>query len=63
MDIAALSMGLSSARLQQSVSIGVTKKAMDSQEVAAAGLMNMISTARPAQVPADGLGQIVDLRA
>ncbi|MEY8356413.1 YjfB family protein [Lachnospiraceae bacterium 54-53] len=63
MDIAAMSMGLSSARLQQSVGISVAKKAMNSQEAEAAGLIEMMDAAVPGQVPADGVGQLVDTRA
>lgn len=63
MDIAAMSMGMSSAGLQQSVGVSVAKKTMDSQEVQAAGLMEMLETAAPQQVPADGLGVNVDVRA
>ncbi len=63
MDIAAMSMGLSSVRLQQSVGVSVAKKAMDAQEVEAAGLMKMMDAAAPGQVPSDGVGQVVDARA
>lgn len=40
--IAALSMDMSAARLQQSVSISVQKKVMDTQELAAQGLLKML---------------------
>lgn len=63
MDIGAMSMEMSLARVQQSAGIGVAKKAMDSQEVAAEGLLKMMDTAIPRQVPADGIGQIMDIKA
>jgi len=63
MDIAALSMDMSSASLQQSASLSVTKKAMDSQEQQAAGLLDMMSQAAPRQIPQSGVGQVVDVRA
>ena len=63
MDIGAMSMEMSLARVQQSAGISVAKKAMDSQEVAAEGLLKMMDTAIPRQVPADGIGQIVDTKA
>ena len=40
--IAALSMDMSAARLQQSVSISVQKKVMDTQELAAQELLKML---------------------
>ena len=63
MDIAAMSMQLSSARIQQSVGISVAKKAMDSQETQASGLAEMMDTAASAQIPASAQGQIVDVEA
>ncbi len=63
MDIGAMSMDMSLARVQQSAGISVAKKAMDSQEVAAEGLLKMVETAIPKQMPVDGVGQIVDSRA
>jgi hypothetical protein len=63
MDIGAMSMGMSLARVQQSAGISVAKKAMDSQEVAAEGLLKMVETALPQQVPGNGIGQVVDTRA
>ena len=63
MDIGAISMEMSLARVQQSAGISVAKKAMVSQEVAAEGLLKMVDTAIPKQVPADGIGQIVDTKA
>lgn len=41
-NIAAASMTLSSAKLQMNVSTSVTKKAMDSQEIAAQQLLEML---------------------
>jgi maleate cis-trans isomerase len=63
MDIGAMSMEMSLARVQQSAGISVAKKAMDSQEVAAEGLLKMAETAIPRQIPGNGIGQIVDTRA
>ena len=63
MDIGAMSMEMSLARVQQSAGISVAKKAMASQEVAADGLLKMAEAASPRQVPVDGIGQIVDTRA
>lgn len=63
MDIAAMSMEMSSVRLQQSVGMSVIKKAMNSEEAEAAGLLEMADTALPQQVSSDGVGQIVDARA
>jgi len=54
---------MSLARVQQSAGISVAKKAMDSQEVAAEGLLKMAETAIPRQIPGNGIGQIVDTRA
>lgn len=47
MDIGALSMELSSIKLQNHVGIAVARKAMDQQEAEAAGLMEMIQQAAP----------------
>jgi len=63
MDIGAMSMEMSLARVQQSAGISVAKKAMDSQEVAAEGLLKMVETAIPEQVPGNGIGEIVDTKA
>ncbi|MDR0922998.1 MAG: YjfB family protein [Hungatella sp.] len=63
MDIGAMSMEMSLARVQQSAGISVVKKAMDSQEAMADGLLRMAEMAVPRQMPADGLGQIVDTKA
>lgn len=63
MDIAAVSMQLSSAQIQQSAGISVAKKAMDSQEAQAADLLKMMDAAAPRQIPQSGLGQFVDVRA
>lgn len=60
MDIGAMSMEMSLARVQQSAGISVAKKAMDSQEVAAEGLLKMAEAAIPKQMPGNGIGQIVD---
>lgn len=63
MDIAAMSMELSAARLQQNVGICVAKKTMEAQEMQAAGLMEMVDAADAARIPADGVGQYVDVTA
>ncbi len=52
--IAASATAFSSAQLQYNVSLSVTKKAMDSQEVAMQGLLEMMP-----QNPA-GIGQNID---
>lgn len=56
MDIGAMSMEMSLARVQQSAGISVAKKAMDSQEVAAEGLLKMAETAIPKHMPRNGIG-------
>ncbi|WP_349946584.1 YjfB family protein [Lacrimispora sp. BS-2] len=63
MDISAMSMEMSLTRVQQSAGISAVKKAMDSQEAMADGLLKMAEMAIPRQVPADGIGQIVDTKA
>ncbi len=63
MDIGAMSMEMSLASVKQSAGISVAKKAMASQEAVADGLLKMAEAAVPRQVPVDGIGQIVDLRA
>ncbi|MDR1548941.1 MAG: YjfB family protein [Hungatella sp.] len=63
MDIAAMSMDLSLVKVQQSVGITIAKKAMDSSEAAAAGLLEMAETALLKQPFPDGIGQNVDTRA
>ena len=63
MDIGAMSMEMSLARVQQSAGISVAKKAMDAQEAVADGLLKMAETAVPRQMPANGTGQIVDTTA
>ena len=55
-DIAMASMSMSSAKLQVSASIAVTKNAMNAQEAAAAQLLEMLPSS-------PGLGQLVDERA
>lgn len=57
MDIAAMSMNLSSSRLQNEVGLAMTKKAIDQQEVEAANLMKMMDSA--ALPPSD---HIIDLK-
>lgn len=55
-NIASASMTLSSAKLQMNVSTSVTKKAMDSQEMAAQQLLEMLPVA-------SDLGQHIDVEA
>lgn len=56
-DIAAMSMNLSSTRLQNEVGLAMTKKAMDQQEIEAANLIKMMDSA--AAPPSD---HIIDLK-
>lgn len=63
MDIAAMSMELSAARLQQSVGISIAKKTMDAQEMEVQALMDMVDAADSVRIPSDGVGQIVDVMA
>lgn len=56
-DIAAMSMNLSSTRLQNEVGLAMTKKAMDQQEIEAANLIKMMDSA--AVPPSD---HIIDLK-
>ncbi len=51
--IAAMAVGMSAAQLQQSVSLSVTKKAMDSTEMAAQALLEMLPST-------PGLGENID---
>lgn len=53
-NIAGMATGMSNVQLQYNVSLSVTKKAMDSQEVALQGLLEMMP-----QNPA-GIGQNID---
>lgn len=55
-DIAMASMSMSSAKLQVSASMAVTKNAMNAQEAAAEQLLEMLPST-------PGLGQFVDVRA
>lgn len=60
MDIAALSMDLSSARVQMNAGIAVARKAMDQQEVQAEGLIDMMEGAAAQLPPSD---HIIDVKA
>lgn len=51
--VAAVSMNMHAAQLQQSVSISVAKKAMDSAELAAQEMLQMLPDA-------SGRGQVID---
>lgn len=55
-DIAMASMSISAAKMQVSASMAVTKSAMETQEVAAAQLLEMLPSP-------PGVGQYVDVRA
>lgn len=57
MDIAAMSMNLSSAKLQMSVGISMTKKVMEQQSIEADSLMRMMDS-----VPLDGTGQLINIK-
>lgn len=54
--IAAASMTMSTAKLQMNVNLSMTKKAMDSQEMAARQLLEMLPVSQE-------LGQYVDVQA
>lgn len=58
--IAAMSMGMSAAKLQMDVGVSLTKKVMDTQEVQAAGLLEMMDAAS-SSIPSGDLGQILDV--
>lgn len=58
MDIAAVSMNMSSAKLQMNVGIAMTKKVMEQQAVEANGLLKMMEA-----VPAADIGQNIDVKA
>lgn len=62
MDIASLSMGLSVASVQNAVSIQVLSKAMDTNEVLGAGLVNMIDAAAMEQSVNPHIGGNMDIR-
>jgi|GEM_PF-2510926 len=47
--IAALSVSMSAAKVQQQASLSVMKKAMDTQETAAANTIELLQTAVPPQ--------------
>lgn len=56
MDIAAISMSLSSTKLQMGVGLSVAKKAMDQQQATADGLMKLIEVSIPQEA------HIIDLK-
>lgn len=58
--IAAMSMNMSAAKLQQDVGIGMMKKVMDVQETQEAALMKMLDAAG-SSIPAGDIGQILDV--
>lgn len=59
MDIAAMSMSLATNRLQMDVSTSVVKKAMESAEINAEGLVQMLEAAQQT-LPSEN---IIDVRA
>jgi hypothetical protein len=63
MDVAAFSMDMSMAKLQQNAGLSIAKKAMNQEEQQAAGLLDMVSQANPGQFPHSGVGQNIDTRA
>lgn len=60
MDIAALSTAMSQVNLGQQVSIALTKKVMDTAEVNAAALTEMLKTSS-VQAPHPTLGKNIDI--
>ena len=63
MDIAAMSVGLSQAKVVQQVNMSVMKMAMDSQESKASETVEMISSSNN-KAPVDNtLGRFLDVRA
>lgn len=58
MDIASMSMSLSNIKLQTSVGVAVTQKAMDQPEIALEGVMKMMPPD-----PSSGLGQYINTKA
>lgn len=63
MDIAAMSMSLSSAKLAMSVSTSVAKKAMESAEVTAAGLNKMLEAVEQISPDIPVEQHIIDVKA
>lgn len=63
MDIGAMSMDMSLVRVQQSAGISISKKIMVAQEVEADGVLKMAEAACPKQVPVNGIGEVIDVRA
>ncbi len=62
-DIAAMSMSMSQASLNTAVSTAMTKKAMDVQEIALEGLLEMIPEQPVQSAPAVRKGQFIDVYA
>ena len=60
MDIAAMSMSMSMAKVQLSAGLSVAKKAMDQQEIQAAGLIDMMEGAAVQAPPSE---HIIDVKA
>lgn len=60
--IAGMAMSMSAAAFAQNYSIAVTKKTMETQELAAQELLNMLPQT-PAQMPAPPKGQYIDVYA
>lgn len=63
MDLAAISMGMSQAKVQQDASIAVMKMAMDTSKVNAAGLTEMLSQTKSMEMSVEpNLGGNLDIR-
>lgn len=58
MDIAAMSISMAQARVQQQASLSITKKAMDMSEIQMQGIIEMMQTVSP-----DSPGQVLDVKA
>ncbi|MCM3238128.1 YjfB family protein [Heyndrickxia oleronia] len=54
MDIAAMSIGMHQAQLQQNISLALTKKVMDQSETQMEGLVQLLQTSAPAPHPTTG---------
>ena len=63
MDIAAMSIGLSQAKVVQQVNLSVMKMAMDSAENKMLEMVNMIDTSNHTKPVNPNLGKYVDIKA
>ncbi|MCI8342175.1 MAG: putative motility protein [Firmicutes bacterium] len=55
--IAAMSMNMSAAKLQMDASVSIAKMAMNDQEIALNGLMDMVDAAN---ISSDGMEHVID---